>query len=124
MDFTNAVPVVVDMTFQNVGVGRAMVDTAYNYQQPGTGTTLTLNNTDWYVVIDPTGALLALTVQFCANPFDGQVVDVRTTQAITNLTIAPNAGQSVAVTGFTSLGASQKFSAIYLAFNNTWYVAG
>lgn len=98
----------------------ARVDTGYGYFQPTSGTTVTLSNTAYHTIIDPAAGLATLTVKMPASPVDGQVVDIRFSQAITALTIDGN-GHSVAGAPTTAvLGAN--FTAIYKASNTTWYL--
>lgn len=100
----------------------AMVDAGYAYATPTTGSTVTLGNTVWHTIIDPAGALLALTVTMPASPVDGQIVDFKVSQAITTLTVSPNSGQSVV--GGPAAGASVAgitYNAIYRSANTTWY---
>lgn len=94
-------------------------DTGYGYVQPTTGGTVTLGAKVYHQIIDPTGALLTLTVQMTPSPFDGQMVDIRFSQAITTLTVSGN-GNSVAGNP-TSAALGSQFTGIYRAANTTWY---
>lgn len=107
---------------QAVWLSSTLVDVGYTYSQPTTGQTVTLGNKDWHTIIDPAGALLALTVQMPASPVDGQLIDFKVSQAITTLTVSPNSGQSVV--GGPAAGASVAgitYNAIYRSANTTWY---
>lgn len=107
---------------QAVWLSGTLVDKGYTYVQPTTGQTVTLGNKDWHTIIDPAGALLALTVQMPASPVDGQLIDFKVSQAITTLTVSPNSGQSVV--GGPAAGASVAgitYNAIYCSTNTTWY---
>lgn len=106
----------------NMASSGTYVDTGYDYQTPTTGSTVTLSSTKWHTIIDPAGALLALTVKTPASPADGQLLDFKVSQAITTLTVSPNSGQSVV--GGPAAGASVAgitYNAIYRSANTTWY---
>jgi len=57
----------------------------YQYATPTTGSTVIANGKD--LIINPAGALLALTVTFPSSPDDGQLFNISFTQAITTLTL-------------------------------------
>jgi hypothetical protein len=102
----------------------AMADTSYSYQTPSTGFTITIGDAVQTLILDPSGALLAGTITMPANPVDGHLVRITSTQNITTLTVSPNSGQSIknAPTGFTvSLTGDQGYEFIYRVTNTTWY---
>jgi hypothetical protein len=103
-----------------IGISGQVIAATYNYQAPLTGATIVLADVDWYVLIDPAGAILALTVQMNPNPYDGVVVSLVFSQAVTNLTLSPNAGQSVKNNPAT-VAAGKAINAIYRLANTTWY---
>lgn len=106
-----------------IALDGAYVDGNINYQQPTTGTTVTLRDQDARVILDPAGTLATLTVKFNPNPLNGQWGIVQTTRAITALTVSPNTGQSIGNGAPTTLAAGQMFTFVFRAANNTWYVA-
>lgn len=104
-----------------MGLTGAVVDSAVNYQTPATGATITLNNNDFQLVLDPAGALAALTITMPATPTDGQIIFIRCVQAVTTFTINGNTGQTVK--GFTNGATTSSLGlvATYKASNSTWY---
>ncbi len=103
------------------GMTGALIDSAISYPSLAAAGTLTLNNTDWHVVVITTSPPLATaTIKMCAAPFDGQLVDIRVDGAITSLTVLPNTGQSVNGAPAT-LALGGVMTAIYRASNTTWY---
>lgn len=77
---------------------------AYQYVQPTTGVTVTIAQNVVSTIIDPAGALSALTVAFPASPTDSQVQILTINQAVTTLTLGggalgPNMPTSVAAGG-------------------------
>lgn len=73
----------------------ALADQGYVAIAPTTGTTVTIPNGCSTYVINPSGALAALTVKMPANPIDGQFVTLTATQTVTTLTLQANASQSL-----------------------------
>lgn len=100
--------------------GGPRVDSAVNYSAPTTGFSLTLGNNDWHVILDPSATIATGTVTLCPAPVDGQIVDIRTSQQITTLTIA---GNGATVKGYTAgtLALGGVLTGIYKASNTTWY---
>lgn len=96
---------------------------AYTYNAPATGFAITVGNDIAQLVLEPAGTLASGTVTLPAAPEDGDTVGISSTQAITALTISPNAGQTVAdaPTSF-AIGGSVRF--LYRATNTTWYRIG
>lgn len=103
------------------GFSGAIIDAAVNYSVQITGFSLTLNDTDWHVIIDPAGTIATGTIVMNPNPFDGQLIDIRSSQIITTLTINGNVGQTIK--GYTAgtLALGGVLTAIYKASNKTWY---
>ena len=102
------------------GFTGAITDSAINFQTPATGFSITLANSDWHVVLDPAGTLATGTITMPPAPLNGQVINIRSSQIITTLTISPNSGQSVKGTP-TTLGLGGIIEAIYRSANTTWY---
>jgi hypothetical protein len=98
----------------------ALIDVAPNYQAPINGFSITLAKNDSHVILVPAGTLATGTITMPAAPYDGQIIDIRTSKEITTLTIAPNAGQSVLGNPAT-LAAGGRTEAIYKLANTTWY---
>lgn len=96
------------------------VDVNYSFQTPTTGFTITLANNIWHTILDPAGTLATGTITMPALPGDGMIVNVRSSQTITALTISPNTSQSVKGNP-TTLAAGGTVEAIYHAANTTWY---
>lgn len=75
------------------------------YAAPATGATVTSTG-EPKLVLNPAGALLALTVNFPPTPINGQVFDIASTQPITTLTLATGTGSilgtltTIATNGF------------------------
>jgi hypothetical protein len=108
-------------TLTNTG---ARTDRSYSYQQPATGFSITIGNSVYTLILDPAGILATGTITMPAAPLDGQLVRMTSTQSITSLTVAANAGQSItnAPTAFTvNLTGDQGYEFIYRAANTTWY---
>lgn len=92
----------------------------FNYQAPSTGFTLNLIDTDYFVIIDPSGTLATGTIVMGPAPLNGARCEIRFSQIITSLTISPNSGQSVVgAPAATTVG--QVITAIYRTSNTTWY---
>lgn len=96
------------------------VDQNYSYQQPATGFSIIVPDGTFHLILDPAGALATGTVTMPANVLDGQVVNIRTSQAITALTIQGNTGQSVKAQP-TTLAAGKRVDAIFNISNTTWF---
>lgn len=98
----------------------AMNDVNHSVQVPSTGFTITLANNIWHTILDPAGTLATGTITLPALPGDGMIINVRTSQIITGLTVNPNAAQSVKGNP-TTLAVGGIFECIYNAGNTTWY---
>lgn len=92
-----------------------------NYQTPATGFSLTLGNNDLDVILDPAGVLATGTITMCPAPVDAQKVKIWTSQTVTALTMAANAGQSLANGAPTTIAAGKSITSIYKASNTKWY---
>lgn len=98
----------------------AHADYGYSFQTPATGFTITLGSTTWHTILDPAGTLATGTLTMPATPIDGMLVDVRSSQIVTALTVSPNAGQSIKGQP-SSFAVGGILSCIYRAGNTTWY---
>ena len=98
----------------------AHVDVNYSFQTPATGFTITLGNNIWHTVLDPAGTLATGTITMPALPGDGMIINVRSSQIVTALTVSPNTAQSIkgAPSAFAVGGT---FECIYNGNNTTWY---
>lgn len=102
------------------GAGSGFADKNMNYQTPATGFTITLNNASMHTILNPAGTLASGTITMSASPKDGMVVNVRSTQIVTALTVSPNSGQSI-LGAPSSLAVGQIFECIYRTTGTTWY---
>ncbi len=79
--------------------------TAVQYATPTTGSTVTSDGSP-QLILNPGGALLALTIAFPASPADGQIFKFCSTQAVTTLTLSggtiAGALTTIATNGFAS----------------------
>ena len=93
----------------------------YLYQNPLTGATLTAPFQLGAYVIDPAGTLATLTVVAPPEAIDGQLFELSTTQAITSLTVEPNAGQGLLGGGPLLLTANSGMGWRYVIAEATWF---
>jgi len=91
-----------------------------NFSTPVTGFTMTLDNRDTKVILKPAGTLATGTITMAPTPRDRQVVEIRSSQTVTTLTISPNSGQSVAGAP-TTIPAGGMISAYFRSADTTWY---
>ena len=96
----------------------------YQYTQPASGGSITVNNGVELLIIDPAGALATLTVTMPAAPLDGQRVALQSSQTITALTQSPNTGQTIKGAATTLAANAPAQSWIFRAANSTWYSGG
>lgn len=88
----------------------------YQYSTPTTGQTVNSNGAE-YLVINPAGALLALTVGFPSSPVDGQLFNLSSTQAVTTITLTSSGTIDGTLTGIAANGTA---GWIYIASITTW----
>lgn len=93
----------------------------YDYQTPTTGFTYTFTTYN-VLFANPAGTLATGTVTMSANPVDGTMVTITSTQQITALTINANTGQSIVGGGAIQLNANTNRQYMYRAANTTWYL--
>lgn len=109
-----------DMTLRSISNSGNVIDTGYSFQTPATGFTITLGNTTWHTVLDPSGTLATGTITMPAAPVDGMIINVRSSQVVTSLTVSPNTGQSIkGAPGSFAVGGT--FECLYRNSNTTWY---
>lgn len=97
-----------------------VLDGKINYQVPVNGFSITLNDRDWHVLLIPAGTLTSGTITFPNNPFDGQIINVASTQYVRGLTLIPGSGDSF-VGAPTLINPGGSFDAIFRQSNSTWY---
>lgn len=91
------------------------------YVTPNTGDTVTINGGGYIkLLINPSGTLATLTLNFPVTPQDGDVIEVASSQIVTSLTLAVGtiigALTSFAVGGFGTF--------IYSATASKWFRIG
>jgi hypothetical protein len=107
-------------SFTNVGYSGVEINTGFNVQSPSTGFSITVGAGVGLQLLSPAGTLLAGTVKMPAAPVNGQVLRIKTMQAITTLTLSPNTGQSL-LGAITTLALGGGAECIYQSSNTTWY---
>lgn len=103
-----------------VFINGAVNDGSYSFQTPTTGFSITLANNIWHTILDPAGTLATGTITMAPNPSDGMIVNVRTSQTITGLTVSPNTAQSIKGNP-TTLAAGGILECMFHTANTTWY---
>lgn len=98
----------------------AMADQSKQVVAPTTGFSYTVPSNATTVILTPAGTLAAGTITMPATPADGHIVAVSSSQVVTSLTVAANAGQSI-VGAPTSISPSSPFAFIYDLASTTWY---
>lgn len=96
------------------------VDPLYSYQAPLTGFTISLDNLTGRLILNSSSGLAAGTINLCPSPIDGQVINIRTSQVITTLTIASTVGHTISAAPTTAT-AGQVIEGIYRSTDTTWY---
>jgi hypothetical protein len=94
---------------------------SYDFQVLTTGFSYTFATGITTLIAAPAGTLAAGTITMPGSPADGMVITITTTQEITAITIAGNAGQSIGGTQTTQLPANSALSFVYRQANTTWY---
>lgn len=102
------------------GLVRADEVEKVQHETPASGATITVASDTTQLVIEPAGALLALTINFPSNPSrgDGHKLGISVTQSITALTIGAGAGNTLAA---TLTAASANGAAEWVYRSNKWY---
>lgn len=109
-----------DVTLGKYGTDGVPVDSLYRFDTLSTGS-LTVGNYEGNIILASTsGTIAAATITMPPNPSNGQIVKFRTSEAITALTVSPNAGQSI-LGNPTTLSSGGSFDAIYRYADTTWY---
>lgn len=108
-------------TFANSGSRRQLDNSGvqyytHNISTPTTGATVTLTNNQ-YNIINPAGALVALTVNLPSSPSNNDVVYIKYTQSITTVTYA----NGTVVDGITSPVGGGMVVLTYDSGTTSWY---
>ncbi len=106
---------------QNIINYKGICDLSKTIVAPTTGSTVTLVTTNAITIINPSGSLLALTINLPASPADGQKQTVAFTQIITGLTLSGNGNSLVGTSNLTSAAVGQKFTLIFDLGTTSWY---
>ncbi len=114
----STIPPAVDSN-GNIVVNAGIVDRSASVQSPTTGFGITIGNNTRTLVLTPAGTLAAGTITMPSAPVDKAIVRFSSSQAITALTVSPNAGQSI-MNAPTTANPGQGFSFIYNLATTTW----
>lgn len=104
------------LSFSGTTLNASIINRSHTIFTPTTGGTVTLVNNQ-YNIINPAGALLALTVNLPASPVNNDIVTIKFTQAVTTVTYS---GGTVA-DGITSPVAGGFITYTYDSGASTWY---
>lgn len=96
------------------------VNSKYSISVPTTGFSITVPDGVTYLLLNPAGLLLAGTVITPANPVDGQVLVIASTQAITGIVVTANTGQTVK-NGNLGLTGGGGIRFLFTAAGSVWY---
>lgn len=101
----------------------ARLRVGYSYQVPIDGFSITVPDGTTNLILAPAGALATGTITMPANPLDGQICGVASSQAVAALTMSPNTGQTLngALTAFTANSFAQYQ---YIQSVATWFRIG
>lgn len=102
---------------------RATIGANYSYNTPLTGATVTMGAAERRCIINPAGALAALTVVLPPSPGDGQIAGICSSQVITALTTNAGTGGAAVVGAPAALSAGQAFTMLYRSTGNSWYIS-
>lgn len=108
----------IDVTGNVVTTG--VMTAGYQRITPATGFSQTISDNVAALVIKPAGLLATGTITMAANPLDGQVIIIETSQTITTLTHNPNSGQTLNG-ALTTLTANTSASWQWIATDSTWF---
>lgn len=95
----------------------------YDYQVPLTGFSITLSNFATNLILDPAGTLATGTLTMPAAPLNAQICGVACSQAVTALTMNPNAGQTLNG-GLTAFVGNDFAQYQYVQAITTWFRTG
>lgn len=100
---------------------RGRTDTSFSYQTPSSSFSIAIGNSVYTLILDPAGTLSTGTVTLPSAPNNGQIVRIKSTQAITTLTISPNTGQAVKGAP-TTIAAGGLIDAQFITASTTWFL--
>jgi hypothetical protein len=92
----------------------------YSEQAPTTGFSITIDSATPVLILKPSGTLATGAITMPANPMDGMVVEIASTQTITSLTQNANSGQTLQG-ALTTLAANTGARWKYQLSTATWY---
>ncbi|WP_186119962.1 glycosyl hydrolase family 28-related protein [Burkholderia gladioli] len=97
------------------------IDKAYTYTAPASGATVTIASGTQTALIDPSATLAALTVTLpaCSTAYDGSLVRLTSTKAVTALTLSASSGSVSPAATALSAGAGHAY--LCRGANTTWY---
>lgn len=97
------------------------IDKAYTYTAPASGATVTIASGTQTALIDPSATLAALTVTLpaCNTAYDGSLVRLTSTKAVTALTLSASSGSVSPAATALSAGAGHAY--LCRGANTTWY---
>ena len=100
---------------------RGIVDYANSsIQTPVAGFNITITDNVQVTTLTPAGVLATGTIKMPQNPYNGQTIQVSSSQTVTALTVSPNTGQTL-LNAPTTLLAGVGFSYYYNTANAVWY---
>jgi hypothetical protein len=109
-----------DGRFQPSG---AYADLSVSRQQPVSGFSIAIADVCGRLILEPTGTLASGSITMPANPKDGQLCRIASTQTITTLTLLPAAGQAIAG-ALNSIAANGFVEYSYVASAAKWFRTG
>jgi prefoldin subunit 5 len=104
----------------NTSVTQLQAKYSTNAVVPLTGFTLTIPASTGLQLLQPAGALASGTLTLPASPSDGFEQQILSTQTVTALTVAPNAGQTVAGTATFTLAPFVQAVFRWRASSSSW----
>lgn len=104
--------------FYGVPLGGATV--GYARSAPTDGATVTADAGERVRQLVPAGTLATLTVEMPPDPEDGQPYELRTSQAITALTVT--SADAIVAGAPAGMAANSSIRGLYVAGDDTWYI--
>ena len=101
-------------------IGAAYCDPRYVTPVPTTGSTVTMTASQTNCALLPAGSLASLTVALPPPQGDGQIVRISSSQAITTLTVTPQAPATTVFNSTATLAAGGALAFIYVAGGTSW----
>lgn len=94
------------------------------YAAPTTGQTVTIANAsaDVRLILNPSGTLVNLTIEMPSAPYEGQMVQICTSQIVTSLTMS---FAGIILDALATLAGAHSYGKwVYCSTGNSWYRAG